>query len=314
MRRYFIKFSYLGTQYRGMQKNVIQDENIIIRDIDTIQGVLENAFTTLIPKCIEWPKITCSSRTDIGVHSMCNLAHIDIKNKYDSIYYPNDTLKFVNRYLLNCDHNIRLLEFIPVKKTFHVRKLVNSRTYLYRFLIAKNKDEHRIPVTELNQCFHVRSDTFDSERIKRATQLFMGTKDFRTFCSKSISNRSINYVRNLNSLTIEKGYPLMPNDPLSQNFEYWNIICSAKGFLYKQVRRIVGALIALGSDKITEKDISVMLQVPGHHNYLPQIQTAPSYGLYLMNVEYCHEKLNEYIVKYKISDNNTIIPLDTDEI
>lgn len=45
-----------------MQKNVIQDENIIIRDIDTIQGVLENAFTTLIPKCIEWPKITCSSR------------------------------------------------------------------------------------------------------------------------------------------------------------------------------------------------------------------------------------------------------------
>lgn len=84
-------------------------------------------------------------------------------------------------------------------------------------------------------CFYYRSDTFDSERIKRATQLFMGTKDFRTFCSKSISNRSINYVRNLNSLTIEKGYPLMPNDPLSQNFEYWNIICSAKGFLYKQV-------------------------------------------------------------------------------
>lgn len=47
--------------FRGMQKNVIQTENVI-RDIDTIQGALETAFTTLIPKCIEWPKITCSSR------------------------------------------------------------------------------------------------------------------------------------------------------------------------------------------------------------------------------------------------------------
>lgn len=45
-----------------MQKNVIQTKNVLIRDIDTIQGVLETAFTTLMPKCIEWPKITCSSR------------------------------------------------------------------------------------------------------------------------------------------------------------------------------------------------------------------------------------------------------------
>lgn len=47
-----------------MQKNVIQkcNKNAVIRDIDTIQGALETAFTTLIPKCIEWPKITCSSR------------------------------------------------------------------------------------------------------------------------------------------------------------------------------------------------------------------------------------------------------------
>lgn len=57
-----------------------------------------------------------------------------------------------------------------------------------------------------------------------------------------------------------------------------------------------------------------MLQVPGHHNYLPQIETAPAYGLYLMNVGYCHEKLNEYVIKYKISDNDVVIPLDTDEI
>lgn len=63
----------------------------------------------------------------------------------------------------------------------------------------------------------------------------MGTKDFRTFSAKAISNKPINYVRSLYSLTLEKGSPLMPFDPFSENFEFWEFKCSAKSFVYKQV-------------------------------------------------------------------------------
>ncbi|XP_003394581.2 tRNA pseudouridine synthase-like 1 isoform X1 [Bombus terrestris] len=314
MTRYFIKFSYLGTLYSGMQKNIVKNTNIQIYDIDTIQGAIESAFSTLIPKCAVWPRLTCCSRTDHGVHAIHNLAHIDVKNKYSTIYNPVEALRYVNRYLINCSHNIRVLEAIPVKNTFHVRKCANSRTYLYRVLRAKNKNDHKIPIIEMDHCLHLKSDTFDPERIKRAIQLFMGTKDFRTFSAKTISNKPIKYVRNLYSLTFEKGSPLMPFDPLSENFEFWEFKCSAKSFLYKQVRRIVGTLIALGTGQITEKDIVVMLQVPGHHNFLPILRAAPSNGLYLLDVGYNQEYLDEHIIKYKISDNGIVIPLDETEV
>lgn len=79
-----------------------------------------------------------------------------------------------------------------------------------------------------------RSPTFDVERLKRATRLFMGTKDFRTFSGKP-SSEPVQYVRQLNAVTVEKGQPFMPLDPLSENFEFWNITVSARSFLYNQV-------------------------------------------------------------------------------
>lgn len=45
-----------------MQKNIVRNENIQMHDIDTIQGAIESAFSTLLPKCVVWPRLTCSSR------------------------------------------------------------------------------------------------------------------------------------------------------------------------------------------------------------------------------------------------------------
>ncbi|OAD57839.1 tRNA pseudouridine synthase-like 1 [Eufriesea mexicana] len=315
MNRYLIKFSYLGTQYRGVQKNTIANININIYDPDTIQGVLESAFSTLNPKCITFPKIACSSRTDVGVHSFYNLGHIDLQNAYNSFYNPNEVLKYVNQYLINCKHDIRLLEFIPVKNDFRVRRLVKRRTYLYRFMRPKDNDNYKIPIMELRHCFHFRSDTFDPEKLKQATKLFMGLKDFRTFSAKSHSKREILYRRELNSLYLEKGTAFTPYDSLSQNFDFWNITCSAPSFLYKQVRRIVSCLLGISCGLITEKDVITMLQVPGHHNFLSCIPLVPPFGLYLANIEYHQEYLDKFIIKYKISpDDNSVIPLDENKI
>ncbi|CAK9809575.1 tRNA pseudouridine synthase-like 1 [Anthophora plagiata] len=309
MGRYFIRFSYFGSQYRGLQKNVVREENIQMHDTDTIQGALESALLKLSPKCTDFPKITCSSRTDAGVHSLCNSAHVDINNEYNKIYNPHEVLKIVNRYFTSCNHDIRLLDFIPVKENFHARTLAKSRTYIYRFVKAKDNNEQRLPLAELKQSFHFRSEKFDLERMKRATQLFMGTKDFTTFSAKAISETPIRYVRELRSLTVENVGPFMPHDPLSENYEYWHIICSSKAFLYNQVRRIVGALLALSAGKITERDINIMLQVPGHHNWLPQVTSVPGFGLYLVNVEYCQKELDQYIIKYKSSPDAKVVDL-----
>jgi len=54
---------------------------------------------------------------------------------------------------------------------------------------------------------------------------------------------------------------------------------------------MIGALIALGLGKITEKDIIVMLQVPSHYNWNPRITPVPPNGLHLLNVEYDLDEL-----------------------
>lgn len=82
-----------------------------------------------------------------------------------------------------------------------------------------------------------------------------------------------------------------------------------------KVRRIVGALFALACGKITEKDITVMLQVPGHHNWLNIIQPAGGHGLYLANVEYCQEELDKYKIKYTTCpDKNIVKAIEENEV
>ncbi|XP_076653846.1 tRNA pseudouridine synthase-like 1 [Halictus rubicundus] len=302
MQRYFIKFSYIGTQYRGLQKNGIISD-YVIHDIDTIQGALECAFSAIAPKYKVYPRITTSSRTDAGVHAFCNAGHIDLHNKYDSMYNPSSVLHQVNRYLLKCCHDIKLLDCIPVTQDFHARKIAKLRTYIYRFMIPKKQDAsekiQQVPITEKAHTHCFRSQDFDIERVKQATKLFLGKKNFQTFSARRISDTEITYIKTLHKLTVEKSFPLMPMDPLSDHFDFWHIECSSKSFLYNQVRRIVTSLLYLGAGLITEKDIMFMLQVPNHQNWNRSVQVVPPVGLHLVNVEYCQEEINKYIVKYK---------------
>lgn len=60
---------------------------------------------------------------------------------------------------------------------------------------------------------------------------------------------------------------------------------------FVQVRRMVGALITLGLGNITEKDITVMLQVPSHYNWNHRVTPVPPNGLHLLNVEYDPDEL-----------------------
>ncbi|XP_011629705.1 uncharacterized protein LOC105422141 [Pogonomyrmex barbatus] len=288
MVRYLLKFSYIGTHYRGLQR---QPSENFIRDTDSIQGALEAALLTIVPRSVIRPSLCLSSRTDAGVHAFGNSAHVELENKYSTIYKASDIKQKVNRYFFNCNHYIRLLDCTPVTYDFHSRASCKSRTYLYRFMIPKVEEEHRVSLPESIHTFHLRSHNFNIDRARRGTQLFIGKKDFTTFSAKSVTDRKIEYVRSLQSFTLEEAQPLMPFDPLSQNFTYWHFICKGKSFLYKQVRRMVGALIALGMGHITEKDITIMLQVPSHQNLHPRVIPVPSHGLHLLNIEYDLDEL-----------------------
>ncbi|KAF7402250.1 hypothetical protein HZH66_004517 [Vespula vulgaris] len=273
MGKYFLKFSFIGTLYRGLQKH--SNRNIL--DSDSVQGAIETGLLTLYPKPVSKARLYLTSRTDSGVHVLYTIAHIILENKYNTLYDSEVIIKQLNRFFIKTSHFIRILECIPVVDEFCSKKIVNSKTYTYRFMIAKKYDEQRVPILETCHTYHLRSKTFDIERMKQ----------------------DLKYVRKLNTLSIEEAQPLMPFDELSTNFDYWHIVVSSKGFLYNQVRRIATALLGLGTGKINEKDINTMLQVPSNQNWNQHLNVLPAHGLHLVKVDYDLDKLEQFMIENK---------------
>ncbi|KAI4494368.1 hypothetical protein M0802_009051 [Mischocyttarus mexicanus] len=300
MGKYFIKFSFIGTLYRGLQKHA--NKNIL--DIDSIQGAIETGLLTVLPKPVSKPRLYLTSRTDAGVHALHTFGQITLENKYNTLYDSEEIIRQLNRFFRTTSHFIRILECVPVVEEFDARRIIKSKTYIYRFMIAKKYGDQRIPISEMCHSYHLKSKTFDIERMKRGTQLFMGLKDFRTFAGQSYKLSNKQYVRYLNYLTIEKAQPLMHFDELSANFDYWHIVFNSKGFLFNQVRRITSALLGLGVGKITEKDINTMLQVPSVKSWDPRLLVAIPDGLHLVKVDYDIDELEKYTIKDKLEELN----------
>lgn len=84
------------------------------------------------------------------------------------------------------------------------------------------------------------------------------------------------------------------------------VIKGASNVLYHslQVRRMVGSLIALGLGQITEKDITVMLQVPSHYNWNVHVRPVPSNGLHLVNVEYDPDELKRCTILEEFTEES----------
>ncbi|MEE6484998.1 hypothetical protein FKM82_014128 [Ascaphus truei] len=69
--RYLIFFQYFGTQYSGVMWTPVT------QSVLGVQNYLEMAAQKLRP--VGSIKFSISSRTDTGVHAICNTAHVDIE-------------------------------------------------------------------------------------------------------------------------------------------------------------------------------------------------------------------------------------------
>lgn len=61
-------------------------------------------------------KVHIFCRTDAGVHALGNTAHVELENKYNTIYNSSVLKSYVNRYFVKCGHSIRyvLVMFIHI--------------------------------------------------------------------------------------------------------------------------------------------------------------------------------------------------------
>lgn len=239
--------SYDGTAYSGWQ---IQPNAI------SIQSMIQSALTRI---CHEDVYIIGSGRTDAGVHANCQVAHFHLQIARD----PKLLLRSLNGTLPS---DIRITRLEQTDTNFHARYSTSSKTYEYYVCL-----DHVVDPKLYLYRYHLRRSV-DLDAMYEACSYIIGERDFTSFAnSASKGSAAKNPVRKLTRLDI-----IETNDGIK-------FVLQANGFLYKMVRNIVGALIAVGTGKLKPKDIIQILD--GKDRRLAPM-AAPAKGLFLHKVEY----------------------------
>ncbi|XP_075045845.1 tRNA pseudouridine synthase-like 1 isoform X2 [Mixophyes fleayi] len=222
-----------------------------------------------------------SSRTDSGVHALCNSAHVDIERASGKAPFSADVLANGLNFHLNTEP-ISVLKAVRVSHDFHARYKALSRTYLYRIVTGcKNT---ALPVFERNLCWVASERDLDMPRIQEAAELLLGTHDFSAFRSIDKAAPFKSPIKTLQQVDVTPSTSLLPNHQC-RDLQFWDFTFKSKSFAYKQVRRMTSALVAVGLGLLTPQQISLHLETR-EAPVFPGRLIAPPCGLFLKEVEY----------------------------
>ncbi len=259
--RYFIELVFNGKNYHGWQ---IQENAI------SVQETLNKGLSILLKENIE---TTGCGRTDTGVHAKQFFVHFnaDLSIVKDSRQPNNDNPEIISEQsgLINLKHHlnrilpidIAIKRIIPVNNDAHARFDAVSRTYEYVVYQEKNPF--------LQESGYFIHDHLNVELMNEAAKLLLNYVDFSCF-SKS---RTQVLTNNCN---ITKAVWLQIDDRLI-------FVITANRFLRNMVRAIVGTLLEIGREKITQDDFMKIIE--GKKRTDAGV-SVPACGLYLTKVEY----------------------------
>ncbi|KAM4703607.1 tRNA pseudouridine synthase-like 1 [Rhinophrynus dorsalis] len=271
--RYLIFFQYFGTKYSGVM------ETPVTQSVLGVQNHLEIAAQKLRP--VGNVKFSISSRTDSGVHAICNSAHVDIERAAGKPPFPEEMLVHAMNHHLKPEP-ISLLKAIRVCDNFHARYKALSRTYVYR--VVTGCSHSQLPVFERNLCWAT-PRSLNLAAMHEAAQVLLGTHDFSAFRSATTENVFKSPIKTLLRADVTPSSSLLPHPVHCRHLQFWDFTFKSKSFLYKQVRRMTSALVAVGQGRLTPLQIKELLESQDP-NAFPGNPIAPPDGLFLKEVEY----------------------------
>jgi len=116
-------------------------------------------------------------------------------------------------------------------------------------------------------------------------------RDYASFCH-GLAQKHAAYptVRAIKRLELERGRPLFDPrlDPRYSGLRFFDVHVGAKSFMYKQVRRMVGVIVAAAQKRLSADEVHNLLRFPGTWN--DKVPTAPPHGLYLIDIEYPNDE------------------------
>lgn len=240
MTRYFIEVQYNGTAFHGSQ---IQGDQI------TVQYELNKALETFL----RHPVATLgASRTDEGVHALCNFYHIDLEEQLEKkvLYNLNALLP----------HSMSVKNIYKTSNpAANARFEATSRQYRYRIYSAKNPF--------LFQRAMLFPYSIDRVVLDQTAALLLQYKDFETFSKKNAQSKTF-------QCTLFKSEWQNVGDEL--HYVVWG-----NRFLRGMVRALVGTQLRVARGKYALADFQSIIEskdcskadfsVPGCGLYLEQI-------------------------------------------
>lgn len=220
----------------------------------SIQQTLETAFEAF---CGETLSIQGAGRTDAGVHATGQAAHVDLARDWRA-----DTVRdAVNAHL--AEKPVAILRAERADDDFNARFSATRRHYLYRIC-----NRRAPPTLDFGRVWHIKR-ALNADAMHEAAQRLLGHHDFSTFRDADCQANSP--LRTLDRLDV------------SREGDEVHVTASAKSFLHRQVRSMVGSLEHVGSSKWTADDLAAVL---GARDRARCGVVAPPDGLYLAGVDY----------------------------
>jgi len=216
----------------------------------TVQETLEKAIQEVVGDPVT---VHGSGRTDSGVHALGQVASFETNSRIPC----GKLCQAINAHL---PEDIAVLRAQDESADFHARFSVKSKVYRYVILNRPCRT-----ALERHRCFFVRGQ-LDLTRMRDAAAHFAGKHDFVAFCTETEENATRTVKR------VE----------VTRLDEIIAIEIEADGFLYNMVRRIAGTLVEVGRGKLSEDDVTKLIE-SGKGVGGP---TAPPHALYLVEVKY----------------------------
>ncbi len=238
--------AYDGTDFHGWQ---------VQPGLRTVQGTIEQAVRRVVRHQVE---VIGSGRTDAGVH-----AAGQVGNFVTDCSIPADKLRKAIGSRLPKD--LCVLDAYEVSPEFHATRSADSKLYRYRIHNAAHR-----PVTHLaqRQTYHFWQG-LELEPMRAAAGHFVGMLDFAAMASKGAERETT--VRTVLRCEVERF------------FDEIRISVEGRGFLYNQVRNMVGTLVEVGRGHWEPGRVAEVLASGDRRTAGP---TAPARGLCLPWVRY----------------------------
>jgi len=252
MPRYKAVIAYDGTNFNGFQRQ------------DHVRSVQEEIEKTLTKMNNGQPiVIHGSGRTDAGVHALGQVLHFDFPQTR-----PEEKMRFALDTQTPEDIAVSSIEIVP--DTFHARYNKHEKTY--EFHVDNGKP--RSPFRRFYASYFPYE--LNLERMQEAIQYLEGTHDFTGFTATGS--------------TVEDKVRTIYEASVEQKGTEYIFRFRGNGFLYKQIRIMVGTLLKIGNGRMEVGQIERILDEKKRELTGP---TAHPEGLYLKEVIYVEDEGDE---------------------